>query len=77
MQVAYISSVVPAQLLPSDLLIDSAKPEFRSTGLKIVSVLRLHKLATIHSSNLVRHLGQVELSQRPAIATRLQALLAI
>jgi mRNA interferase MazF len=45
--VAYISSVVPAQLLPSDLLVDPAKPEFRNTHLKVTSALRLHKLATI------------------------------
>ena len=46
--VAYISSVVPTQLLQSDILIDPAKPEFHSTHLKTVSVLRLHKLATLH-----------------------------
>ena len=32
--VAYISSVVPTQPLPSDVLIDPSKPEFRSTHLK-------------------------------------------
>jgi hypothetical protein len=32
--VAYISSVTPAQLLPSDLVIDPSKPEFHSTNLK-------------------------------------------
>jgi mRNA interferase MazF len=48
--VAYISSVVPIQLLPSDLLLDPQAPEFQSTGLKISSVLRLHKLATIDCS---------------------------
>ena len=31
--VAYISSVIPAQLLPSDVLLDPSQPEFRSTGL--------------------------------------------
>ena len=50
--VAYISSVIPAQLLPSDILIDPGKPEFRSTHLKTPSALRLHKLATIHVSSL-------------------------
>ncbi len=52
--VAYISSVVPAHLLPTDLLIDPAAPEHRSTHLKTTSVLRLHKLATIHCSSLAR-----------------------
>ena len=50
--VAYISSVVPPVLLPSDVLVDPAQPKFRSTNLKAVSVLRLHKLATIHARNV-------------------------
>src|ERR1700704_4541947 len=48
--VAYISSVTLSQLLPSDLVLDPTKAEFRSTHLKTTSVLRLHKLATIHCS---------------------------
>ncbi len=32
--VAYISSVIPAQLLPSDVVLDPSNPEFRSTHLK-------------------------------------------
>ena len=35
--VAYISSVIPAQLLPSDVLVDPSKPEFRATHLKTLS----------------------------------------
>ena len=45
--VAYISSVLPAQPLPSDLILDPATQEFQSTHLKLASALRLHKLATI------------------------------
>ena len=57
--VSYISSVVPGQLLPSDLVLDPATPEFHPTNLKVQSVLRLHKLATIHTSSLVRYLGVI------------------
>jgi len=31
--VAYISSVIPTQFLPWDILLDPSKPEFRSTHL--------------------------------------------
>jgi mRNA interferase MazF len=48
--VAYISSVVPTHPLATDLLMDPSKPEFRSTRLKNMSALRLHKLATIRSA---------------------------
>src|SRR5229473_6381229 len=65
--VAYISSVVPGQLLPSDLIIDPIKPEFQSTHLKGPSALSLHKLATIHCSSLARHLGALDSQQQTVV----------
>ena len=73
--VAYISSVVPAELMPSDLVLDPAKSEFRSTNLKTSSVLRLHKLATIHASMVVRHLGDLPQLQKTTVAAKLRELL--
>ena len=75
--VAYISSVVPTQLLPSDVVIDPATPEFLSSGLKAISVLRLHKMATIHVSSLARKLGNLHPSRYTMITGKLQVLLAI
>ncbi|MGH9345893.1 MAG: type II toxin-antitoxin system PemK/MazF family toxin [Vicinamibacterales bacterium] len=75
--VAYLSSVVPDRPLPSDYVLDPAKTEFKSTHLKVVSVLRLHKLATLHRSSLARHLGALNPTQRPVIAAKLKALLEL
>jgi mRNA interferase MazF len=75
--VAYISSVVPAQLLPSDLLLDPAKPEFSTTHLKTLSALRLHKLATIHCSTLARYLGAVGAATQTVVANKLRDLLPL
>ena len=75
--VAYISSVIPARLLPSDVLLDPAKAESRSTHLKTASVLRLHKLATIHCTSLARHLGAIEASMQNTVATKLKSLLRL
>ena len=50
--VAYISSVLPTSPLPSDLVVDPTTAEFQNTQLKVTSVVRLHKLATIHRSSL-------------------------
>jgi len=75
--VAYISSVVPAQLLPTDLVIDPAAQNFRSSGLKVFSVLRLHKVATIHVSSLARRLGQIAPADNVPIANKLRTLLAL
>ena len=57
--VAYISSMIPASPSPTDLMIDPAAPEFASSNLKTVSIVRVHKLATIHNRDAVRKLGHV------------------
>src|SRR5438445_13776488 len=68
--VAYISSVIPTQLLPSDLIFDPFNPEHASTKLKTISVLRLHKLATIHQRNMVRLLGKLSSSAVSEVEAR-------
>ena len=73
--VASISSVIPAQLLSSDLLLEPSKPEFHSTHLKTRSALRLHKLATIHCSSLARHLGVLNPATQEMVAHKLRQLL--
>lgn len=75
--VAYISSVLPVQPLPSDLIVDPSMPAFHGTHLKVISALRLHKLATIHCSSLARHLGALESSQHAIVAGTLRALLGL
>ena len=73
--VAYISSVIPSQLLPSDMLLDPSLPQFRSTHLKTTSALRLHKLATIHCTSLVRYLGHLETEGWLTVSQKLASLL--
>jgi hypothetical protein len=75
--VSYISSVIPSQPLPSDLVLDPARPECRSTNLKTLSTLRLHKLATIHASSLVRYLGVVDGPTFHIVAEKLRVFLAL
>lgn len=75
--VAYISSVVPPSRLPSDLLLDPSQPDMHSSRLKTSSVLRLHKLATIHVSSLVRFLGTVSPSVQNTVAAKLKDLLQL
>src|SRR5438094_10345651 len=69
--VAYISSVVPTQPLPSDVFLDPSQPEFQSTHLKTPSMLRLHKLATIHCSSVARYLGAIDPSANGAVVSKL------
>jgi mRNA interferase MazF len=75
--VAYISSVFPSRVLPSDFLLDPTVPGFHSTNLKSSSVLRLHKLATIHCSSLARYLGILDTSSQAIVASKLKDLLQL
>ncbi|MEX2139556.1 MAG: type II toxin-antitoxin system PemK/MazF family toxin [Pirellulales bacterium] len=75
--VAYISSVMPGALLPSDILLDPAIPEHAATGLKTKSVLRLHKLATIHVRKVVRRLGSLSTAAASDVDDKLRNLLAL
>jgi PemK-like, MazF-like toxin of type II toxin-antitoxin system len=52
--VAYISSVIPTQAMPTDILLDPSQSDHKSANLKVISVVRLHKLATLHTSSLAR-----------------------
>jgi|SRR5436190_23432185 len=75
--VAYISSVIPSNLMPSDIVIDPQAVEHRGTNLKTPSVLRLHKLATIHQRSIVRMLGAVSPAVETEIAAKLRVLLRL
>ena len=54
-----ISSVVRGSRVPTDYIVDMSHPEFPLTGLRLTSVLRLHKLATVERAVIVRRLGRI------------------
>ena len=57
-----ISSIIRGALAPSalsDCLIELSHPEFPLTGLRVASVIRTHRLATIEQSRVVRRLGNI------------------
>jgi mRNA interferase MazF len=56
---AGISSVVRGVVAPTDYTVDTTHPEFALTGLRVTSVLRLHKLATVEQSVITRRLGRI------------------
>ena len=74
---AYISSAIPSPLLPSDLVLDPSTPDHRSTRLKVESVVRLHKLATLHDRLLVRRLGKLSPAAQQTVNSKLQSLLGL
>jgi mRNA-degrading endonuclease toxin of MazEF toxin-antitoxin module len=67
--------VIPDPLLPSDLLLDPRLPDYRSTNLKALSVVRLHKLATVHQRDAFRRLGVLSAAGMQQVESRLRTLL--
>jgi mRNA interferase MazF len=54
-----ISSVLRGGIVPTDLVVQLSHPEFRQTGLRVASVFRGHKLASVESAVIVRRLGSI------------------
>ncbi|MCI0643177.1 MAG: type II toxin-antitoxin system PemK/MazF family toxin [Gemmataceae bacterium] len=73
--VAYMTSVTPPSMLPTDILLDPKLPEYATTNLKALTLLRLHKLATIHGSDLVRSLGIVSSKTLTEVDAKLRTML--
>ena len=70
---AGISSVVRGAAAPTDYLVETSHPEFPLTGLRVRSVIRLHKLVTVESNLIVRSLGRIG----PQLQTEADKLLRV
>jgi mRNA interferase MazF len=57
--VAFISSRVPAVLTGSDLLIADTHPDFPETGLKVSSVIKFDKIATVSKDLVEGEIGKL------------------
>ncbi len=70
----FITSQPPAQPLPSDLLLDPSYPDFPTTGLRVRSTLRLHRLMTVTADVLLRELGELSAFLQGEVDAKLRAL---
>jgi mRNA interferase MazF len=57
--VAFISSRVPVSLMDSDLLVSEEHPAFRETGLKVSSVIKFDKIATVSKDLIEGEIGEI------------------
>ena len=75
--VGYKTSVTPEVLIETDFQLDPSNSAFASTRLKQTSVIRLHKLATIHVTSLKRRLGYLDDNGLKQVDNKLRALLEL
>lgn len=57
--VAFISSRVPQRPEPTEIIVNDTHPEFKMTGLKASSVIRLDKVATISKDLILGEIGEI------------------
>jgi mRNA interferase MazF len=71
---AFITSRVPIQPLPSDVVVEPTSPEFDRTGLRVPSTIQLHRLITVTTALLRRELGIVPSVMQAEVDQRLRQL---
>lgn len=71
---AFISSHIPPEPLDSDIIIDAQDPDFGETGLRVSSVVRLHRLLSVTVDLAQRELGVLAPSFAEQTEQKLKAL---
>ena len=73
---AFITSRIQADLLDTDWVLDTSQADFASTGLRVSSTLRLHRLMTVTTSLIQRELGELTPGMQTEVANKLRTLFA-
>lgn len=71
---AFITSRISLNVSPTDFVIDKSDADFATTGLKVSSTVRLHRLMTVTKSIVQRELGELSDVQQAEIDNRLRKL---
>ena len=74
---AFITSVVPPKLEPTDLLLDPGDADFARTGLRVRSALRLHRVVTVSAAMILRQLGVLAPSFQVQVQQRLRTVFGL
>jgi mRNA interferase MazF len=70
--VAFISSRVPDKPASTDVVVDKSHPEFMLTGLKMSSVIKLDKIATVLKDLVVGEIGELGSELKREVNLRLR-----
>ncbi|CAN5364220.1 type II toxin-antitoxin system PemK/MazF family toxin [soil metagenome] len=73
----FITSKVSQNPSATDFVIDSKDADFAQTGLKVASMVSLHRLMTISKSTIKREPGELSNNQQKEIEKRLRKLFEI
>jgi len=71
---AFITSNTNQDFLKTDVMLDCKDKNFYVTGLRVSSVLRLHRLMTVTTSLICRELGELSPEMKKQVAENLRKL---
>ncbi len=74
---AFIGSQIPGSPLKASVVLDFSDLDFQQTGLKMKSVIRLDKLATIERRLITRRIGRLEAGRMKEVDSALISALRI
>jgi mRNA interferase MazF len=74
---AFITSIIPTDLLDTDLVLDASDPDFPTTGLRVSSTLRLHRLMTASTMLIQRELGDLPEVKQVEVTKKLRLLFSL
>ena len=75
--VAFVSSQVPVDIAATDVLLNPQRADFGATGLRVASVLRLHRLVTLTTGLIHRELGKLSQASQQEVDQKLAVLFGL
>ncbi|MBI2060976.1 MAG: type II toxin-antitoxin system PemK/MazF family toxin [Nitrospirae bacterium] len=75
--IAFITSRIPPDPVATDLVLPADHPDFPSTGLRVASTVRLHRLMTVSSSLIRRELGTLSPGRQAEVSSKISALFTL
>ena len=74
---AFITSQMPEELLETDVVLSTERPGYVETGLRLPSVLRLHRMMTVSTSLIQRELGVLSSEMQTEVDEKLRRLFTL
>ena len=75
--VAFVSSQVPVDIVATDVLLNPQREDFGATGLRVASVLRLHRVVTLTTALIHRELGKLSQAWQQEVDQKLAVLFGL
>jgi mRNA-degrading endonuclease toxin of MazEF toxin-antitoxin module len=75
--VAFVSSQMPANIASTDVVLDPQREDFGATGLRVASVVRLHRMVTLTTALIRRDLGKLSQAWQHEVERKLAVLFGL